>query len=461
MIWVIHMSSHRKIDVLNLEWHSKSSRDREMATLVCNYLRYCGYKVEERSVFDGYSLLSKSKPKLFFIASTTGAKINLDLMRYARFKNILGASLTAEGDFKEGAKNVEQFQWGWNKEKKLYENVHMQWSERTRKMTLAMYPSIKNRLKVSGGVGFDIYKIAERTDALSFLKKYKKESFSKVIGVGCWNFGFVYPEDYRYEIISSQYTESQIERFRKDGKKFNKILLGTVKNNSDILFLLKEHPGATIGKKASAIEGLDALKNVLIIKNEEPIIKCLNMSDFWISYESTTALEAWLLDKQTCLLDPSGTDFPRAKVYLGSPNYRCQESLQNAIDSFYSSDELPGFKELEENRRKIIKDVIQWDDGLNHVRAGNEIINLIENHDVSHIKKDDIKSVVKKYLQRMEWYFTPCFRFLPRVNEYYTRRGNFNLKTLKELQEKRMKEQLEYYEKRGLDKASLKKVKCI
>ena len=28
------------IDVLNLEWNSSPSRDREVATLVCNYLKY-------------------------------------------------------------------------------------------------------------------------------------------------------------------------------------------------------------------------------------------------------------------------------------------------------------------------------------------------------------------------------------------------------------------------------------
>ena len=47
-----------KADVLNLEWSSFPSRDREMATLVCNYLRFQGYSVIEGSIFN-----RKNSPK--------------------------------------------------------------------------------------------------------------------------------------------------------------------------------------------------------------------------------------------------------------------------------------------------------------------------------------------------------------------------------------------------------------
>ncbi len=100
------------------------------------------------------------------------------------------------------------------------------------------------------------------------------------------------------------------------------------------MFLLKEHPLNVYGGLGSAIENADKFDNVLILKDEEAIFDCISVSDFWLTYESTTAVEAWLMDKKTALLNPSGTDFPRANVYTGSPNYQNEEQLINAIKSF-------------------------------------------------------------------------------------------------------------------------------
>ena len=105
----------------------------------------------------------------------------------------------------------------------------------------------------------------------------------------------------------------------------------------------KEHPGNTRGLFESGIAGAEKFPNVLILKKES-IVDCIAVSDFWITYESTTVIEAWLLGKQTCLLNPTGIDFPRANVYKGSPNYPDVPTLQAAIDSFYSTHELPSFQ---------------------------------------------------------------------------------------------------------------------
>lgn len=450
----------KNIDVLNLEWNSFPSRDRQMATLVCNYLRYMGYCVVEGSIFNGYHLLNKYKPKIYFNVSPLGADINFDLMKYARSKDILSASLIAEGNFKDGKEMVNQFLWGWNKDKILYENIHMQWSERTRNMSLKYYPELKDKIKVSGGVGFDLYKISQNQNKSDFLKKYNKSNYKKVIGVACWSFGYFYEDDPHYSDIKRLFPEAVINRFKDDGKKFNKILKNIILQNKDILFLLKEHPGSKISLE---IDGTETFPNVLILKNEEPIIDCINVSDFWIVYESTTAIEAWLLGKQTCLLNPSGTDFLfRDEVFKGSPNFGSVEELQNAINVFYKDGALPHFSELEKNRSKIIKDVMQWDDGLNHVRTGNEIINLLEKNNIQKIKKDTIEQFIGRCWQMFEWYFSSCLRFIPKVNRYYlAHRKRFNKKEINKFQEKRMKEQIEFYKKNGLTKSDLRKIRCI
>jgi len=451
-----------KIDVLNLEWSSFPSRDRQMATLICNYLRYMGYTVLEESLFNGYHLLNKYKPKIFFTTNTLGADINFLMIKYASKKDITGVSLVSEGNFKDGKENVDQFLWGWNTDRVLYETLHMQWSERTRTMSLKYYPELKDKIKVSGGVGFDVYKISHNQQKTDFLKRYNKQDFKKIIGIGCWNFGFFYEEDPHYPMIQKKFSADIINRFKEDGKQFNRILKEVIAKNNDILFLLKEHPGSLLGKKSSAIENTEQYPNVLILKNEEAVIDCINVSDFWLVYESTTAIEAWLLRKQTGLLNPSGIDFPRDEIYRGSPNYHSYEDLQQAIHAFYHDGFLPHFHELEKNRRKIISDVMQWDDGLNHVRSGNEIIDLIERNPVQHINKDTIQQLVTRYWQMFEWYFFPVLRFIPKINRYYLRhQKRFNKKELNEFQEKRMKEQIEFYKKNGLAKSDFRKIKCL
>ncbi len=452
------------IDVLNLEWTSYPSRDRQMATLVSNYLRFMGYEVIEVSVFNGFHLMNKYSPTIFLISGAHGADINFDLMKYAVVKKgIIGVSLISEGNFREGKNEIDGFLWGWNCDKVLYETVHMQWTDKTRKLTLKYFPSLAGKIKVSGGVGFDVYKIAKKTNRKKFLKKYTKNSFSKVIGIGCWSFGFLYdPKNILYSYWLEICGKEGLERFKKDRDLFNRIILDVVSQNPDILFLLKEHPGELYGKFGSGIEGTEKFSNVLILKNEESIIDCIQVSDFWITYESTTVIEAWLSGKETCLINPTGTDFIRANVHYGSPNYPTAKDMQNAIEYFYKNRRLSGFAELEQERKKVIQETIQWDDGLNHVRAGNEIIDILEkNKGTQKIKKNTFKESLKYLKQRILWDFYFLLYPFSRYKDFINKRKSFNLKELKEFQEKRLEEQIEFYKKNGLDKQKLRSIRCL
>lgn len=444
------------IDVLNLEWCSLPSRDREMATLVCNYLRHMGLQVVEECIFDGYRLIDKLKPKLLFIVDTRGAGINFEMMKYSSSKNIKGFTLMAEGNFREGEEFVDNFLWGWNTDKIQYEDINMHWSRRTLEISLTYYPELQGKLRVSGGVGFDLYKIAGRPDRTSLLRKYGKERFGKVIGVGCWDFGILDPQDHRYKYIERIYSPAVINRFIEDGARFNETLGEAIREHPDTLFLLKEHPGVLGGRIASAIEGLEKFENTLLLKNEEGIGKCIAISDFWLVYESTTALEAWLLGTQTCLVNPTGTDFPRDDLYRGSPNYPDIASLTHAIGEFYSRGQLPGFSQLEGERKSLITKVIQWDDGLNHVRAGNEIIDLLSRGPSARKSNDQAMASLAASLNITLAKYRHAIR---RFRYYAGKINSFDHEQLKSQQESRMKEQLNYYAKLGLDKTALANVR--
>ena len=442
------------MDVLNLEWTTYPSRDRNMATIVCNYLRYMGLTVEEKSVFCGFEMIDKLKPKLLFITNGVGAPINFQLVKYAALKGVKIVTLTSEGNFLDDA--LLFYIWGWNIDQKMYENVNMQWSTRTRELTIKKLPQLDRKIRISGGVGFDYYKITSHRDKNDFLYQYDKNQYIKVVGFGCWNFGITLPSDSFYESFLQVIGESGIARFQKDRDLLNQVLLKIIEDNPDILFLLKEHPGNTRGLFESGIAGTEKFPNVLILKKES-IVDCLAVSDFWITYESTTVIEAWLLGKQTCLLNPSGIDFPRANVYKGSPNYPDVPTLQAAIDSFYSTHELPGFQAMESERKEVIKETIQWDDGLNHVRAGNEIIRVL---------KEDERPEKKRIpfdLRKEKWKQYLLSRGIPRKtnNFVYERLRGFDHEELSRRNAEIYNQQIAYYEKMGLSKDDLRAITVI
>ena len=70
----MNLSKIKNIEVLNLEWTSEASRDRTVATLVCNYLREMGLRVLEGNIFLGYILLVLYRPKILFITNIFGCR---------------------------------------------------------------------------------------------------------------------------------------------------------------------------------------------------------------------------------------------------------------------------------------------------------------------------------------------------------------------------------------------------
>lgn len=448
------------IDVLNLEWFGTPSRDRVMASLVCAYLRKTGLNVIEGSIFDGYHLLRKTKPKVLFMSNTVGADINFEIMRYAAKLGITGLSLTSEGNFRDDSPGImDEFLWGWNKDQILYESSRMLWSNRAKNLALNHCPHLDSKLSVSGAVGFDIYKIGSSVNQKQFLARYGKQTYSKIIGVGCWDFGIFFSQDTRHKIISSFYSQKIATRLREDRARFQEILLQIIRDNPSVLFLIKEHPGVQLSHFASAIEGAESFPNTLILKLEEHVQTCLDVSDFWITFESTTALEAWLLNKQSCLLNPSGTDFPRDDLHKGSPAYSSSAELQNAIDHFYKHQSLPGFAAISNVRKLLIEDTIQWDDGLNHVRAGNKILDALDqsshkNYSTPPLSRTEIR-------QHLIWKAMPILRRFKRFERHKKQYDSFIFSEFPSYQLKIAKDLQDFYDRQNLSLEDLRRISAL
>jgi hypothetical protein len=454
--------SHNDADVISLEWTTTPMRDRVSATLVCNYLRLQGFVVKEASVYDGFQAIYQSKPRLLFITNTVGALENFAVMRYAKRRSMMGISMVSEGNFIGDEDYQRTMIWGWNKEKKLYEDLNLQWSEVTRQITCKLHPELQGKIKVSGGVGFDNYQIEPDADCKAvLLRKYGKSNYRKVIGVGCWDFGCLYPKDPRFQVFGKLFSETEIARFKKDSFEFDEVLVELANSNSDILFLLKQHPGVQLGHMASGITKASQLKNVLVLTNEEPILACIKASDIWVVYDSTTAMEAWLLGKRTCLLNPSGRDFPRDKLNEGSPAFSSAKELQRYFDCFYFGEESVEFSERGTDRTRLTREVIQWDDGLNHVRAGNEIIGLLEKRPPVGFVHESLREMMSRWKQHAKWRFSPYLRWSESFRSSYANRLNFSTVALHDYQGTKLREQEAFYRKLGLSLTDLSQIRCL
>ena len=118
---------------------------------------------------------------------------------------------------------------------------------------------------------------------------------------------------------------------------------------------VKEHPGVT-NSAATEIAGLDRFPNVLKIKNEETIGDCISVCDVWMAYESTTAIEAWLLGKPTLFVNPSGGDFQRASVHEGNPVLETAEAVDGALREHHETGEIEGFEARRDARQAVLAD---------------------------------------------------------------------------------------------------------
>jgi len=202
--------------------------------------------------------------------------------------------------------------------------------------------------------------------------------------------------------------QEQIDIHRNDLVKLQIIYKKLIEQNKDILFILRYHPG-TIDFEKNEFYCLGHFNNVFISNqyknNSYQISDLINISDLWIGYETTTALEAWLLRKQTFLINPTRSDFIRENVHKGSPIVKTTEEAQKLIDEFYSNCTIRTFEVLKERRRKIIKDTIEYDDGKNYIRASEEIIKIFNKPDKKitfsfKIYKEAFKQILKLILSK-------------------------------------------------------------
>ena len=432
--------------ILNLEWSSFPSRDRESSTLVCNYLRFQNFKVIEGCIYDALHLIHKHKPNALYMSNIGGSRLNFIVAKFAHDLGIAVYSSHAEGDFAE--ENITEFVWGHNYEKKNIESKIFFWSKRNASLTAKYNNDILSKIYITGSPGHDKY----------IVQKKKKISNFRKVNIACFDFSFTNNLHPNNKLFSNE----TINFFREQMLLFDEILFDVIKNNPQIQFYIKQHPSTILGLKYSGVENSSKLPNVFIVNKNSSILDFLNSASICISYQSNTSLESWLLDNISITLNPKTTAWP-TDIYrtpFHKAQFVCHSFLQ--LDNLLKNLETNNLTELEVyNRSKLIKNIIGYSDGLNHVRIGNYMINNTRNDNVNFFSFLKFFSNVNYILIKNQFlWFTKKIFFVLRKRSYsITKILEWRDKELLEYQLNILNKQAEFYNSIDLDKEKLLAIK--
>ncbi len=345
--------------------------------------KYLNIDIENAFIFD-IDKIRRRKPDLIIIANTIGSKLHHQISEYAFSNGVKVFALISEGNFRtNGTFNY----WGYNTNKVYYQEYICHWSERTKEYLSNELPEIKSKMVLTGATGFDRYKIYKFESKESFLKRYQLGEYKKVITYAGWAFGKIHNPTGLMEVRNThgKNAERRIKWMHEQQGLIENILEETVVNNPDILFVLKRHPNEIhphlTQEDNNEMIKLSKYSNVLYLRNEEDVHTLINVSDIWTAFESTTTIEAWMMkDIPTIFINPE-IEFVRDDNYKGTVIVSDAKSFKKKIDEFYQTRTVKemNLPEKVKAREEIIKNVIGFADGYNHIRAGYYLAKVVNN----------------------------------------------------------------------------------
>ncbi len=386
---------HSKIDILNLEW-SAIGRDRAIVTpLLLGLEKEFSYTYICDSIFRGKFLIDKYRPRILLMANSIGGKVNVEIAKYAKSKGCSVIVSLGEGNIQE--EYLEQMVWGWNLKHESLEDLVLYWSNRSLDLAVTRYPELADRSAVSGAIGFDQYKIRKFLSKKDFLYRYKKLGYQHVVGYAGWCFDGLFHQQKRAELLRLD-GELAVEAYTKDYEWLKPCLESIVLEHQDILFVFKEHPGTRISEKTE-FHGLDRFPNVIIVPAREKIGlgDIINPCDLWLSFISTTSIEAWLLEKPTIALIHHSTGFATSGVLDGNVILNSFAALSDLLTHFKESGIVPNSEQMRSKKNLVIENIIGWDDGMNHLRAAQLVHKFARDKKVSWVSSSLIERLNNRF----------------------------------------------------------------
>jgi hypothetical protein len=435
--------------IISFDWHSYPSRDREIITPVINYLKYNGFEVLSANIFDYKKILNLHSPKYALFTNVVGAKINYSVAKYLRLKNIKVITLISEGYRQKLTDRM--FIPPYSNCKIDFVDRLMVWNKKTLKYLQDNHPDIRERTKLTGNPGIDRFFLTPISSNPKF-QRLVLNDYDLIITIGLFNwFHIINPK-------KNHKSEDNLLPLEKESRfKFNELVSEIIKTFPNYLFILRRHPGSTEIDYYDGIEGLNQYSNVLIIKNELSLLENIDISNYWFSYDSTTALEAILRGKKAANIRP---------VFIPNEFRTISNEVINTITDLAEFESFTS-KDNKENHTKKYELVYFFGnvDGLNHVRVGNEIIRFLNNSSNQEFDNEvSFKLAFSESLLLLRVsvlsYLSPYLpKFLKRKSYVLSKLLDWNQQTLANFEKLRFSEQVQYYERLGYTQQSLRKLK--
>jgi len=383
--------------ILSLTLWSKG-RDVDIVEPVLSYLEiFKGAKVQRKSLRNNNWAwdIFFSDYEVLILPNASGA---IEYFEAARLASQLGKRVycfVSEGDFIGRQAAINQSFWGWNHEHLPVADIYFLWSHRTKKYIEDHLEDCPPNIQVCGGTGFDKYRIIKYSKTKCFGESIRINLDQQVVGIAGWCFSSIYEREYELSTMSKVLTRDEFHALRDSFPLVQQMIRDLLLAFPKVLFVLKPHPANPYHSSEAAKSQFSEfrlaaeLENHWIAPTNAEIGQLIFASDLWISFISTTSMEAWLLKKPTIAIRPLSSLEPElSSLVRGSPRASNSKELIEWTKVILSKNELREFDELKLEREKIITEVLNYSDGLNHKRAVESICKNLEISKSSYVKFD-------------------------------------------------------------------------
>ena len=344
----IELSNNKPMEKLNKKplrgicfMQEDKGRDTEIVLpIVYGAEKFLNCKIDFRLKWNAH-LIYKENPDFVIIPTNCiGSKMYHDIAKYCYRQNIKIFSFISEGNFND---KIEYNYFGFNDDKVFYQEYVCSWSERTQKYIQERSPEQADKIVLTGASGFDRFNIYKFTSKEDFLKKYNKTKYKKVITYAGWAFGKLQYQQGLNELKPfAEKQEKGYDWIEEQRQKVRDSLRYAIENNPDILFVLKQHPaeyfpGLTLEQRNEMSE-LTHYENVLYIQGHiEGIHDLISVADILLGFETTSAIETWVMgDKPTIFLNDE-PNFTRVDIYKGCLLAKDGKQLNDYVSTFYKN----------------------------------------------------------------------------------------------------------------------------
>lgn len=421
--------------------------------------RYFDCEVIYAFIWDMY-LMRRLKPYGVLLPNAKGHHMYFEIAKYAYKNHIQVFALESEGHFRTDGTFPY---WGYNTDHFFYQEWVTCWSDRTRQFIRSIARNEqKNKIVLTGGVGFDRYPICNFEPRKKFLARFNKEKYQRIIGYAGWGFGKIYSahKNIAHTHIFPEDKNKRWQWIEGQRKHVRDALRFVIEHNPETLFIFKRHPKESF--ESDTYEGPNEMnelldyENVLYFRQEEDIHNLINVSHLWLGFETTTTLEAWLMGKTTILIN-SEEDFPRNNLHLGSPKVKTADELQRCILEYFETGTLKDFEDdhLKAARHKLVSDTIGYSDGLNHLRAVYYFSKSLNKPHSTRTPKLNLRHLRLYYLMHWGKYFyrKAIFEKLPYFRKTIYVFESMNLDDLESRKDEYYESLDRFYAEKNIDKA--------